>query len=188
MRAEVQITLSDFVTAALQAGEQENWLAALALALTLPDICAAVDDPGPHKSRARYAKWWDQYVAPQYLATPGPKDDWVVHSYLPGQDAFYLRCSYLHAGTDVMDGKNQLMNRVRFLGPSNVRRFGLDEETRTLTIPINMFVESVCSGVGAWVADHANDSQAQERLAGLISVLPSAITLVRPDGSRQKWT
>ena len=187
MRAEVQVTLSDFVAAALKAGEQENWLAALALALTLPDICAAVDDP--RRGEARYVRWWDHYVAPRYEVTPDPEDDWVAHSYLPGLDAYYLRCSYVHAGTDVLDGKkNHLMNRVRFLGPSNVRHFGLDEKTRTLTIPINMFVESVCLGVDSWIADRAHDSKAQERLAGLISVLPSAITLIRPDGSPRKWT
>ncbi len=147
-----------------------------------------MDDPGPHKSQARYARWWDHYVAPRYEVTPDPEDDWIAHSYLPGRDAYYLRCSYLHAGTDVLDGKHQLMNRVRFLGPSNVRHFGLDEKTRTLTIPINMFVENVCLGVGSWIADHAHDAKAQERLAGLISVFPSAITLIRPDGSPRKWT
>ncbi len=188
MRPEVQITLSDFVDAAYQAGSQDNWLAAIALALTLPDICAAVDRPGKNNVGGRYAAWWDEYVAHKYWVTPDPGEDWISHSYLPGRDAFYLRCSYLHAGGDGLDGKDQLMNRVRFLGPNSGWRFGLDEDTRTLTIPVNVFVEEVCRGVTAWLEDRANDPEAQERLAGLISILPSAITHIRPDGSRVKWT
>lgn len=188
MRPVVQITLSDFVDAAYQAGKQENWLAAIALALTLPDICAAVDDPGKGRSQARYARWWDEYVASKYWVAPDPGEDWIAHSYLPGLDAFYLRCSYLHAGGDVLSGKDQLMNRVQFRGPDDGWRFGLDEETRTLTIPVNVFVEDVCAGVTAWLEDRANDPEAQRRLSGLISVLPSAITHIRRDGSRVKWT
>jgi hypothetical protein len=186
MRPEVQINLSDFVAAARQAGEQENWLAALALALTLPDVCASADRPGKQIAKSRYIEWWDKYIAPMYMVAPDLAEDWHAHSYLPGTDAFYLRCSYLHSGMDGVEDRGSLMHRVRLRAPSGSWGMGFEAETRTLTVPIDMFVERVCLGVEGWLEDRAEDPVTQERLAGLISVLPSAVILVEGDKAR-RW-
>lgn len=48
---------------ALAAG---NWLAALVLALSLPDICGGCETPGPNNSRVRYERWFNRWIQPAY--------------------------------------------------------------------------------------------------------------------------
>lgn len=167
--------LPAFVAAARAAAAADIWFAALPLALTLPDICASIDDPGRGKSRARYIRWWDEYAAAGFIVRPDPGEDWEAHTYIPGKDAFALRNAYLHAGTDELENPDRLMNRIRFVGPPAMWRFGLNEETRTLNVSMEYLVEVVCAGVESWMADRAKDPVAQQRLTGLVSIIPSAI-------------
>lgn len=71
----------------------ENPHAALALALTLPDICGQMEYPG-QRVGDRYIAWFDKFVAPQYIIENKKQFD--------GKICYQLRCSYLHSGnTDV---------------------------------------------------------------------------------------
>ena len=75
----------------------QNWYSALALALTLPDICGKIDYPNLHrKSRLRYSKWFDMYVGEEYKMTI----EGETITFLTGNDCFALRCSYLHEGSN----------------------------------------------------------------------------------------
>lgn len=42
--------------------KNENFLAALALALTLPDICGKAEYPNESKTSVRYKEWYNEYV------------------------------------------------------------------------------------------------------------------------------
>ena len=77
--------MQHLVRAVRDALAAENWYAALALALTLPDTCASFEDPG----RGRYARWADRFVAPHFRAENG-----VV--FLTGRELYLLRCAFLH--------------------------------------------------------------------------------------------
>jgi hypothetical protein len=170
--------LRAFVAAARQAAHSDNWFAALALALTLPDICAALDRPGKGISKARYAEWWDAYMAHHYVVRPDPDEfpQWEPFTYLPGSDAYLLRCAYLHSGTDELDDRGRAHDRIRFLGsPSSA--FGYDANAATLSVGLEQFVEWVCQAVEAWIADRSKDADVQGRLQGLISIVPSSILM-----------
>lgn len=169
--------LRDFIAAAREAAAADNWYAALPLVLTFPDICASVDDPGGGKSRARYIRWWDHYLAKAFWVRPDPGEDWVAHTYLPGHDAWALRNAYLHAGTDRLENPDRVMNRIRFIGPPAAWRFGLDEQTRTLNISVEMFVELVCCAAEEWLSDRSSDQEALARLENLVKVIPSVIRM-----------
>jgi hypothetical protein len=54
--------LKPFVNAVRDALAQKNWYAALALALTLPDICANLEQPEERRVGVRYTQWWNTYV------------------------------------------------------------------------------------------------------------------------------
>lgn len=172
--------LNDFVAAARRAADDDNWFAALPIALTLPDICAAVDNPGPNKSRARYVAWWNVYMAERYGVRPDEDEEpqWEPFTYLPGTDAYALRCAYLHSGTDIVEGRSTIHDRIRFLGPPSASAFGYSEVSRTLNVGLEQFVEWVCVAVERWMVDRASDALAQERLRGLVSIIPSAIRVV----------
>jgi hypothetical protein len=172
--------LNDFVAAARRAAEDDNWFAALPLALTLPDICGAVDDPGAGKSKKRYIEWWDTYMAHRYWVRPDKDEEprWEPFTYLPGPEAYALRCAYLHSGTDNVEGGSTVLHRIRFLGPPSPAAFGYSVSTRTLNVGLEQFVEWVCQSVEQWMEDRLADDVARERLNGLVSIIPSAITVV----------
>ena len=73
------------------------WHAALALTLTLPDICAKIEWPEEKKSRTRYRTWWDEHFGDSYQYGKGPND------HVTGDEVYLLRCAYLHEGSDSWD-------------------------------------------------------------------------------------
>ena len=79
------------------------YLAALAIALMLPDICAKAEFP-EEKNRKRYITWYDEYIG-KCLKDP----DSDKTPYLSGEVIYSLRCNFLHQGTPNIekDGINE---------------------------------------------------------------------------------
>jgi hypothetical protein len=73
--------------------DHENWLAALAVTLMLPDICGSIQWPEEKKSRTRYRKWWDEHFGDSYQYGKGP------NHHVTGDEVYQLRCAYLHEGS-----------------------------------------------------------------------------------------
>ena len=71
--------------------------AALALALTLPDICGQVEYPALKKVGERYTKWIDDFVDSKGLYDP-LFDAVGGFEHLESQDIYKLRCAFLHSG------------------------------------------------------------------------------------------
>ena len=71
---------------------------ALALALTLPDICSQVKEHTLNGKRELYADWFDTYVYhPYYKHEDVPKDK-VSFFEFKGEYCYLLRCRFLHNG------------------------------------------------------------------------------------------
>ncbi len=77
--------MQHLLRAVRQAIADENWYAALALALTLPDTCASFEDA----THGRYVRWADRFVAPHFRADNG-------QVFLTGRELYRLRCAFLH--------------------------------------------------------------------------------------------
>lgn len=102
-----------------QALECECYLPALALALTLPDICGQIEYPNYVKKNGdrlvgkQYKAWFDDWVNHRYADPSG----WIGYKYhqraknpyFTGQMCYELRCSFLHSGnSDIEDfGKSE---------------------------------------------------------------------------------
>lgn len=91
--------------------KRRNYLSALSLALTLPDICGKIAFPEKKNGRpdvgGRYAKWYDEYIYP-YENPPDllecDSSDSVPLNPLNGYAVYKLRCSLLHEGSiDIQD-------------------------------------------------------------------------------------
>jgi hypothetical protein len=111
------------VDAVRRSVREQNWYAALAGALTLPDIAARLD--GRNGGRSRYISWFNDYLGPTYTQPIGPQPG-RTHVYLSGDDCYALRCAYLHEGEfDVTSHKvHDALDRFQFLAPNpqgNVR-------------------------------------------------------------------
>ena len=70
------------------------FLSALSLALTLPDICGKAKFPNEKSTKKRYIDWYDDYVG-KYEQCPGYEGRMP---YLSGEVVYNLRCSFLHQG------------------------------------------------------------------------------------------
>lgn len=74
---------------------------ALALSLTLPDVCAIVKYPDAKKHRAQsYKKWFCEYVQPLFTSIAESLPDYVYKEYtwFTDEECWALRCAVLHAG------------------------------------------------------------------------------------------
>ncbi len=72
-------------------------LAALALALTLPDICGKAEYPSL-RTGDRYIRWYDENVGITEKPPEFAKSDTEM-PYLSGEVVYSLRCQFLHQGT-----------------------------------------------------------------------------------------
>ena len=114
--------------------DNKAYLAALSLALTLPDICGKAAFPSEGCTK-RYIKWYDEYVG--YSEKPPYNEDRLQLPYLSGEVVFQLRCSMLHQGTPNIDPchiKNDICKINRFeliIEPQN--NFGIYSDCSCLT-------------------------------------------------------
>lgn len=164
--------LKPFVTAMLEAEKAQNNYAAIALALTLPDICGSVDDPGIGKSKARYVKWWNTYASEPFDRL-FPKQEEAA-PLIAGDDAWALRNAFLHAGQDrweepESDGRRRI-RKVRFIH-CQISSLGSDQSSGTLYVAIDLFVASVGEAIENWLNDRSSDEQAQTRLKDLLEIM-----------------
>ena len=76
--------------------DAKAYIAALTLALTLPDICGKAQYPDA-KPTERYKKWYAEHIG-RYENPNDEKDD-TKSPYLSADVVYSLRCSMLHQGT-----------------------------------------------------------------------------------------
>ena len=88
----IDILVNDINTAL----ENEAYLSALSLVLTLPDVCGKAKYPNK-KVGERYISWYDEYVG-QYETYIGK-----TTPYLSGEVVYSLRNSFLHQATPDID-------------------------------------------------------------------------------------
>ena len=79
--------------------EQELYNCALALTLTLPDVCGKVEFPELNNGE-RYKKWFSLYAAPLFTkeAIELPTERKIEYTWLASEECWALRCAFLHAG------------------------------------------------------------------------------------------
>lgn len=76
------------------------YLPAMALALTLPDICGEIEYPEEHAVGKRYKAWFDKWVSSSYECPGGMTVDnkRTEIPYFTGKMCYDLRCAFLHSG------------------------------------------------------------------------------------------
>lgn len=80
--------------------ESGNYLSALIVALTIPDICGKILYPNDRNGQ-RYKKWFDKYIG-DYKNSPIYKDlpECIGWTKMNGDTFYELRCAILHEGSD----------------------------------------------------------------------------------------
>lgn len=144
--------VNPFVSAVRDALARENWYAALALALTLPDICADLEKP-KRGVGARYTQWWNTYLSRKY------------NGALSGDDCYKLRCTFLHQG----------LGNIRFIfpDPSGRLRPHCNRINGVLQLQVDLFCEHICEGVERWEQKKLpEDPEIQKRANKMLVIFP----------------
>lgn len=83
----------------------ELYNCALALSLTIPDVCGKVEYPN-EKNKLRYINWFHKHAEKYFtvLATKLPEEKIVEYKWLTAEECYALRCSVLHAGDYDVEG------------------------------------------------------------------------------------
>ena len=157
--------------------KHENWLAALALALMLPDICAEIEWPGK-KGGKRYAKRWENRFANTYRYATGPSD------YVTGKEIYRLRCAYLHEGSEVQSDKKKISTVIERFRFDASRQHHLKEEKtqnqKTIVwLDAGTFCLDMCSQVADWEKNILSQNPRMQKSA---EKLLKIYTLISPSG------
>jgi hypothetical protein len=130
----------------------DNLYAALSLALTLPDICGSLEDPGEGKSRLRYVRWCKQWLQPVYTSNIMGKE--VV--FLTAEQCYKLRNSLIHSGSS--DVRTDGLQHIAFVAWENMHRIKTNE---VMLLSTAIFSRDVYAAVDAWDAATAANRQVQ---------------------------
>lgn len=162
----------------IKALESENYFGALFMALTIPDICASIDNPNEKGLGVRYKKWFQDNLKGKYypdsmlelFENNKPELAQQLQDYEReklkaqpvGNIAFTdtmcwkLRCSVLHAGsTDAGSYSFHLTN-----GDSHQNVIN-----GVLQISVVRFCQDICSAFDLWCEKNKSDEDIQRRLA-----------------------
>jgi hypothetical protein len=134
----------DQVDAAIDAG---LYYVALMGALTIPDLCAALETPDEPVGK-RWSRWYEANIQGGYLDGPGGVP------WLSGRDAYQFRCAFLHEGS-AQPAKETRHGRIIFVEPGGPITVHLNSfrmgEVKALAIDVQMFVHDVTSAARRWL-------------------------------------
>ena len=111
------------------------YMAALTIALTLPDICGKAQYPDEKSTKKRYVKWFDEYIKQCGIFPDNYSSD---IPYLSSELIYSLRCSVLHEGNPGIDKEK-----------SNIDYFELIWRERESASSTIFFVETVHNDDGS---------------------------------------
>jgi hypothetical protein len=161
--------MQQFINATRAAVSQNNWHAALALALTLPDICGRLENP-TLGSQARFVAWYDRFMLKRYQARIGA--DRQVHIFLCSSDCYALRCAFLHQGEFGIDDQRaqQALEHFHFTAPRPGSFVHMNQINGTLQLQVDKFCQDVCEASEEWFASVAGAPEIQVRLSKLARI------------------
>lgn len=168
------------------------WFAALALSLTLPDICGMVAFPEETSVLRRYIQWCDTYLIDDEPGLEGHKAPRIS-----GEVVCNLRNTFLHTGVPsinsdkVKDERNQLDKFMLLLGDGSHLQYcaacieAPDVTYRSIIIDVGWLCRLIC-GRAVWYYDHNQerfhfdfDADTSEHLFAPDTELPPGDPIVR---------
>lgn len=146
-----------------------NHFGAIAMALTLPDICASVDAENGFTSPEKYSKWFDEYLSETF--TQFFNDEGLSNVIFGPQECYAARCSFLHNGIRIIKHQGSLgyashptVSSVNFmsLGYGKYMRNG-----DALTLDVKFFCENMIKAVEKWMIDIKGDESKHSKILAM---------------------
>jgi hypothetical protein len=138
------------------------YYAALVVALTIPEICSALESEGGRGSGERYKVWYATYLGDRYPD-------------LTPDDCYRLRCGVLHQGR--LGRPDMLYSRVIFTIPNaseNVLHNNVLGEV--LNLDVSQFCDDLVSAARRWYKVKAPDPHVIANLPNLVRYRPEGLS------------
>ena len=114
--------------------DAEAYISALALALTIPDMCGKSEYPNEKSSRKRYIDWFDTYMGvpprEKILEKLTDRENETIMPYLTGHVVYQLRCNLLHETTPIIEKNDVVDDNKEIDEVWNVDKFVLITEQK----------------------------------------------------------
>jgi len=125
----------------IQQGLEMNlYYLTLFVALSLPDICGAINSKDGEASGNQYISWFDKYIAPKY------------NNFLTGSDCYRFRCSLLHQGST--QHPKSSYSKILFIEPfATTNIFHNNVFNDALNIDVKIFCNDMIEGVKKWLSN-----------------------------------
>lgn len=92
--------------------DNEAYLSALTLVLTIPDICGKAEFPNEGSSKRRYIDWYDKYVG---VYEKSPQTEQNALPYLSSEVNYFLRNNMLHQGTPNIEKNSIKDEKIKWI-------------------------------------------------------------------------
>jgi hypothetical protein len=149
------------ITGALAAGL--HYLAVTA-ALTLPDICAALESHDGETSKSKYLAWYERWLARKY-------------PMVSGHDMYRLRCGVVHQG--ILGPNGMQYDRIVFVinVPMHccVSAGNGGSSESALQLNVSQFCRDVVESVHEWYAAKHDDAVVAKNLPRLLQFRPNGL-------------
>lgn len=165
--------------------ENEAYLGALALSLTIPDICGQVESPGEDNVGKRYRKWFDKYYFKYENAKNLEKG--MLKNRFDGFICYQLRNSILHNGEINEDIENELKIKYKINGDikftlfipkndeSSAESLSVSDSNGIKNLSMNINVISFCKKMianASWYYEEYKDSFPQNQILVELDIKP----------------
>jgi hypothetical protein len=158
-----------FTHSVRKALDDKNWYAALALSLSLPDICGKLQHEHLSSTK-RYIQWFNDYLREKYTSRIGAEK--IEHVFLNGEDTYALRCAYLHSGEVGIEQQwvKKVLSKFIFIAPKNGSVIHGNQFNDVLQLQVDIFCKDICDAVELWVQDFKNDEKIQLKAETIIDI------------------
>jgi hypothetical protein len=144
--------------------EHKLYYLAIVLALTLPDICSALEAADGRTTAERYKSWYDSYLASKF-------------PNMSGEDCYSLRCGVVHQGRMGVVRKGAQFGRVLFSTPDgrgNVFHNCMLNDA--LQFDTMRFCREIIEAVRDWFSLAQSNPTVQLNLPNLVQYRPHGLT------------
>jgi hypothetical protein len=137
--------------------EARLYYSAVIMALTLPDVCAALESEDARTTKQRYMAW--------YRANIG-----AAYGFMTDEDCYSLRCGVVHQGR--FGGHGMRYGRVVFTMPIPERNIVIHNNVMNdaLNLDANVFCRDLIAAVRRWFAAHSQEANVQANLPNLVQL------------------
>ena len=144
-----------------QALDNGLYFMALQSALTLPDICGALQSSNGIAKKQKYVRWYNKYAK---------ESD---SNSLSGEDCYYFRCSCVHQGST--QSSDSSYKRILFLIPNSQIVMHNNIIDDVLNIDIKIFCSNIISSVRTWEQKIKDEPNFIRNYDKLLKVYPNGL-------------